>query len=79
MGTTADIRKGVDEALDDLEQLAEKVRVKIHLAGMDARDAWEKLEPRLEDARRHAQEATAASKMAIDETVKAIRDFSKAM
>jgi hypothetical protein len=80
MGTKQDIRKGIDEALDALEQTADEVRVKLHLAGMEATDAWEKqLEPRLFEARRHAREATAASKAAIEETLKAFRDFARAV
>ncbi|MBX3259636.1 MAG: hypothetical protein KIS78_13415 [Labilithrix sp.] len=80
MTTKTDVRKEIDMAIDDLEQLADEVRVKLHLAGMDARDLWGKtLEPRLEQARRHAKEATASSKAAIDETVKAVREFARAM
>ncbi|MBX3232487.1 MAG: hypothetical protein KIT84_16050 [Labilithrix sp.] len=71
-----EFRKEVDKALDDLEQLADEVRVKLHLAELDARDAWSlKLEPRLFEARMHAREATAASKAAIEATAKAFRDF----
>jgi hypothetical protein len=35
-----------------------------------------KLEPRLFEARVHAKEATAASKAAIESTLKAVRDFA---
>jgi len=80
METKQDFRKDVDRALDDLEQVAGEVRVKLHLAELDARDAWNtKLEPRLFEARIHAREATAASKAAIDATVKAFRDFAMAL
>ncbi|HEY6033505.1 MAG TPA: hypothetical protein VIV58_04575 [Kofleriaceae bacterium] len=33
---------------DDVRRLADELEVKIHLAGMDARDKWHELEPRLE-------------------------------
>lgn len=80
MGTKTDIRKDIVAALDDLEQLADEVRVKLHLAEMEARDAWDKnIEPRLGQARRHAKEASAASKAAIDETMNAIREFARAL
>ncbi len=80
MGTKQDLRKAIDEAIDNLEQVAGEVRLKIHLAEMETRDAWEKtLEPRLLAARGHAKEATAASKAAIDETVQAIREFSRVL
>lgn len=87
MGTTTgshyeemrkDLRKGVDEALNGLEELADEIRVKLHLAGMDLVKDWEKnYEPRLFSARMHAKDATEASKAAIEETVKAFRDFAR--
>lgn len=80
MATKAQIRKDIEATIDDLEQLADEVRVKLHLAGMDARDAWEKtIEPRLEQARQHAKEATDASQAAIDETVAAIRELARTL
>jgi len=80
METKQDFRKDVDSALDDLEQLADQVRVKIHLAELDVRDAWNlKLEPRLFEARVHAKEASAASKAALEATVKVFRDFAQGL
>jgi len=80
MATKARIRKDIDAAIDDLEQLADEVRVKLHLAEMDARDVWEtKIEPRLEQVRRHAKDATTASKATIDETIMAIREFARTL
>ena len=32
---------------DDLRRLADEIEVKVHLAGMDARDRWRALQPRL--------------------------------
>jgi hypothetical protein len=78
--TKGDLRKGIDAALSDLEQLADEVRVKLHLANLQAKDTWNrKLEPRLDQARRHAQEATSASKAAVEETVKALREFARSL
>jgi len=81
MGTkTHELRKNIDDALNDLEQLADEVRVKIHLANMDAKDVWnKKLEPRLDEARKHAVEATVSSKAAVDETVTALREFARSL
>src|SRR5207302_8390181 len=71
------LRTSIDRALVELEAVSDEIRIKIHLAGMDARDAWDtSLEPRLEQARAHAQEAKEASKKAIDETLTAFRKFS---
>lgn len=41
--------KDIRATADDLKQLADEVRVKLHLAGMDAKDAWEKIQPRIEE------------------------------
>ncbi len=37
---------------DDLKQMADEIRVKLHLAGMDAKDAWEDVQPRLAEFER---------------------------
>jgi tetrahydromethanopterin S-methyltransferase subunit G len=29
--------------------MADEIKVKLHLAGMDAKDAWNEIQPRLED------------------------------
>ena len=43
---------------EDLHRLADEIRVRIHLAGMDAKDAWHKLEPKLREFERKAGAAT---------------------
>lgn len=74
------IGKQIDEALAELESVTDEIRVKLHLAGMDANDAWNKtLEPRLLQARDHAREAKEASKAAIRDTVKAFREFAASL
>jgi hypothetical protein len=77
MGTKTTLRKDIDDALLELEKLADEVRVKIHLANMDARDAWQRLEPKLEDAKAHGREATKASKAAINDAVEAVRSLAR--
>jgi hypothetical protein len=75
-----DLRKGIDDAMNGLEEAADEIRVKLHLAGMDLVKDWEtNYEPRLFAARAHAKEATEASKEAIEETIKAFREFGRAM
>lgn len=37
---------------DDLKQMADEIRVKLHLAGMDAKDAWDEVQPRLAEFER---------------------------
>lgn len=74
------IEKTVNEALSELEQLGEEIRLKLRLAEMDASTTWrEKLEPRLFQARVHAAEAKEASKLAIHETLEAFKQFSASL
>lgn len=70
----------IDEALAELEAVADDIRVRLHLANMEAKELWnQKLEPSLFAARGHAKEAKAASKHAIESTLQAFRDFQKAL
>lgn len=70
----------VDKAVAELEQLAGEIQVKLHLASMDARDAWSrKLEPKLFEARQHAREARDASIKAVEDTVAAFKAFSASL
>jgi hypothetical protein len=74
------LRDQIERALGELETLSDEIRVRIHLAGMDARDTWSKdLEPRLESAREHAKEAKAASKKVLEDTVAAFKSFSETL
>lgn len=43
------IKQELEETRNDLRRAADEVRVKLHLAGMDAKDAWEDLQPKLAD------------------------------
>ncbi|MFO0762491.1 MAG: hypothetical protein U0359_38990 [Byssovorax sp.] len=76
---TEDIRKGLNEGLEEIEQVAGEIRVRLHLAGMDAKDAWRKLEPKLDEAKVHARSATAASRKALKDILDAFRDFHKTL
>lgn len=82
MGTAAKtpLEESIDKAITELETVADEIRVKVHLAGMDATTAWnEKLEPRLHEAREHASEAKAASKLAIEDALKAFKAFAASL
>ncbi|HEU0032543.1 MAG TPA: hypothetical protein VFQ53_18050 [Kofleriaceae bacterium] len=48
---------------DDVRRLADELELKIHLAGMEARDRWRALQPRLEMLE---QEITHQTKQAVD-------------
>jgi hypothetical protein len=78
-----DLKAEFDKSLAQLQTLRDQVRVKIHLAGLDAKAEWTKLQPRLEAAEKTAVEAaakaagdvSAATKSAVDDAVKALKEF----
>ena len=82
MGTAkkSGIETSVEQVLADLENVAEQIRLKLKLAGKDANVAWnDRLEPRLAEARVHAREAKEASKAAVEEAVKAFKEFAASL
>ena len=77
MANELDLKSEMKKGLDLLKTLRDEVKVKLHLAGMDAKDQWAKLEPELAKVERAADQATESSKKLLDETLKrlkAIRD-----
>ena len=53
---------------DDLRQMAEEIRLKVHLAGMDARDTWAKIEPKLHQFEQEAEKISADAGQEMRET-----------
>lgn len=52
----------------DLRRIADELELKIHFAGMDARDRWKALQPRLDKLEKTLAQARArASKVVTDE------------
>ncbi|MCB9578432.1 MAG: hypothetical protein H6717_15515 [Polyangiaceae bacterium] len=76
-----DLKARFDAQLDDLQQMRDEIRVKLHLAGMDAKDVWREMEPKLEKLERDASEegeniadATLALAKNLSEAVRKFRD-----
>ena len=63
--TTTELKHEIQKSLGLLRTLRDEVRVKVHLAGMDAKDEWQKLEPQLNDVERAATELTDAARVAL--------------
>jgi hypothetical protein len=51
---------------DDVRRIADEVELKIHLAGMDARDRWHELQPRLAEIEKSITKAGQRASFAID-------------
>ncbi len=43
---TSELKSDLNKSLESLQTLRDEIRVRLHLAGMDAKDAWDKLEPK---------------------------------
>jgi hypothetical protein len=71
----SDLRSALDGTCDEIQWLADEIRVKLHLANMDAKDTWRKLEPEIARARQHAHEATDSSSEAIQDILDAFKKF----
>ncbi len=46
------LKQDLEETRNDLRRAADEIKVKLHLAGMDAKDAWEEIQPRMADFER---------------------------
>jgi len=71
--TTTELKNEVKKSLELLQTLRDEVRVKLHLASMDIKDQWTKLEPHLQKVEKAAEEATEASRAGLADAVKQIK------
>jgi hypothetical protein len=73
--TTAaeDLQSEIDHRRADLQQLRDRVRLKIHLGAMDGRDVWKKLEPRLAELEIRAEKATVQAAKSLREDFDELR------
>jgi hypothetical protein len=69
MANQLDMKQELEKGVEVLRTLRDEIKVKLHLAGMDAKDQWAKLEPELFKVERAAQQATDASKKLLDDAL----------
>lgn len=75
MSTTENLKQNLDKDLAELARMRDEIRVKVHLAGLDAKSAWKSLEPRLDELEREAREGGVIVKGA---SVELAKDLKKA-
>jgi hypothetical protein len=73
--TTEKLKKDLQDAVAGLRRMRDEMRVDLHLAGMDARDEWKKLEERFTHVE---QAANAAAGDVTERTKQTVDDLSKA-
>lgn len=69
------LREELDRDVAELRALRDEIRVKLHLASMDARSAWKELEPKFEKLQ---QNVTAQGESVAEAGVKLARDLKQA-
>jgi hypothetical protein len=80
MANQLDMKQELEKGVAVLRTLRDEIKVKLHLAGMDAKDQWAKLEPELFKVERAAENANDTSKKLLDEALarlKALKDSLK--
>ena len=74
------LKNQLKKSLEQLETLRDEVRVRVHLAGMELKDEWTKLEPRLIDAERRAMsDISEASRHALSEVIEKLEKLRASM
>jgi hypothetical protein len=74
MGTT--LANEIKKHSDQLQALRDEIRVKLHLASMDAKASWRELEPQILEVEKSAKGmATEATRTLLTETVKKLLDL----
>lgn len=75
-----DFKKEMERGLDEMRRLRDEVRVQLHLAGMDAKEAWRHLEPRIEAAEKEVERGfDAATRATVDQAIKKLRELRETM
>jgi hypothetical protein len=69
-----ELKKELRKTADTLKTLRDEIKVKLHLAGQEAKDRWQKIEPEID---KMGQEIHKTSKATIDELVTRVKEFKK--
>jgi hypothetical protein len=69
-----ELKKELRKTVDILKTMRDEIKVKLHLAGQEAKERWQKLEPEIEKA---GNEVAKTSKAAVDELVTRVKEFKK--
>jgi hypothetical protein len=73
---THEIKAEVEKNIEKLSALREEVRLKLHLASLDAKKEWDdKLAPRVHEVEQAAKSITESSRSTLSELVAKVEDF----
>ena len=79
MNTSKELEQDIQKGLDMMRTLRDEVRLKVHLAEMDAKDEWNKLEPHLLDLEQSAKDLTEATKNAVTNAVQRLSKLKSSL
>jgi hypothetical protein len=72
---TNDVKAEVKKGLDRLTTLRDEAKVHLHLASLDAKQEWEKLEPRIDELQAKASDLGETSRATIRELIDRAEGF----
>ena len=79
-GTTQDLKAELEKSVALLRTLGDELRVRVHLAGMDVKQQWNALEPRIQTAVEHAaREVSEASCTAVKDVNEALKKLKASL
>lgn len=70
-----DSKRLIASQLEELKTLRDEIRLDLHLAGMDLRDEWRKIERELPDRSRAAEQLREAASEGLERVVAELRGF----
>lgn len=73
------LKKNIEENLLKLRQLRDETRLDVHLAGMEAKSRWERLEGVIAQAEKLADDVSDVSRRALNDVVEKVRQFRDSM
>ncbi|WP_437924938.1 hypothetical protein WMF37_38825 [Sorangium sp. So ce291] len=76
---TSELKSDLTKSLESLQTLRDEIRVRLHLAGMEAKDAWNKLEPTLLDAEKLAGDVSETSRSALHDILEKVKAFRSSL
>jgi transposase len=74
-----ELKKELEKNLTLLQTLRDEVKVHLHLASMELKDQWNKLEPHLYDAEKKAAEVTDEARKTLAEAVQKLQKLRAAL
>ena len=77
MNIKKDFNHETQALLSKLDTLRDEAKVKLHLAGLELKSEWNKLEPELDKVRDAAKDATDTTKKALEDGVSKLEGLLK--